>query len=301
MTTSDIREINELDLLNLFLNLLKEVPHFGVDNVLKKSGYSLFSIEKDVRTDEGTIKFDICLRNSDEFLGVELKGGRYNNDTDQIQKYKTFNKKQYLRNETVNDIETINFHVHIVFNKRYNRDFEADDDHLVYSIFKIADCYIKFECNSMIMNFINENKEKVNLDNVQKIIRFDKETKREDLAILICTEVDACLLANEPFTIDDIYIRAYCSIPEVADTIGSDIKSFANKKIKELLRKMESSSYKDLIKWENKTWIPVRQASVSEIKRARKVFLEVLKNPKTPIDTKQLDMFDFMDDEQADS
>lgn len=60
---------------------------------------------------------------------------------------------------------------------------------------------------------------------------------------------------------------------------------------------MESSSYKDLIKWENKTWKPVRQASVSEIKRARKVFLEVLKNPKTPIDTKQLDMFDFMDDE----
>ncbi|TDM04694.1 hypothetical protein [Macrococcus carouselicus] len=296
MNISDTEKLSELELLNFFLNLLKENAHVGVINILCLNNYTLFSIEKNVRTEQGTIKFDICFKKDNAaFYGLELKGGRFDNDISQIEKYNNFERTQYLRNETLSHINQNNFSVHIIFNIQLNNTIDNYMENLIYSGFTFRNNKIIFECETELFKLINEAMETTDIENIQRIIHFDKETEDKDIANEICSEVDALLMNQCSFTIDEIVSRAYCSIPDMATVIGADVRSFGNKKVKKMLDLMGRVGYTKLMKWENRQWHPLKTIKLNDVKIARRNYLEYINNPFSNPENNQMSIDEFIE------
>lgn len=84
-------QYNELDLINILVCMCLEEELDGIENVFTKHGYNLISIDRNIDTSVGTIKYDLIISNKlkEYSLGFELKGNKASNlETDQLEKYK---------------------------------------------------------------------------------------------------------------------------------------------------------------------------------------------------------------------
>lgn len=296
MSTSDTKTLKELDLLNYFLNLLKDTPHPGVLNILKNQQYQLFSIEKNVRTDKGTVKFDLCMMKENEFFGLELKGGYIDNDLLQLEKYATFDRRNYLRDEAVANVHDDNFNIHIVFDDMLNQTRNRTYECLTYTGYNTRNNKVQFSCHSNIFSIINTYSETVDLEAIYPIVHFDKESSDIEIAREICVEVDAYLMSNNSFTIDEIFHQSFCSIPDFLNTLGADVKKFGQKKILKMLNNMAETGYKKLMKWEHGMWKPAKEINFGELKKARIMFLNSLIEPSIKLESiDQITMDEYID------
>ncbi|WP_271397068.1 hypothetical protein [Salinicoccus roseus] len=304
----EAKQLSELEIQNLFLNFLKDEPHPGVNNILKKAGYNLNSIERDIKTSIGQISFDLCFSHpkDNSIMALEIKGGRIiDKEEKQFSRYNNFDKQEYASNTGLAYDENTLFDTFIVAN------FENLDPlkslvkkryiNLKYSVIDSQENKLNID-NRASTNVINTLHDKTNIFDVNEIIEiihFDKETSPYEIAIKLLTQIDSIILSpsRNSFTVDEILSKAYCVDESVYKKVGSLVKTTAQNRILKLLKLASKIGYKDLLSWskENKEWVINKsKLSHSTLKKARNNLLSHIEiNGLGDKEENQLSMEDF--------
>ncbi|MGN7300623.1 hypothetical protein [Ferdinandcohnia sp. SAFN-114] len=266
---TSLRLYSELDLLNIIIAMSSEHNSGAIDNIFFKEGYRIVSIDRSVDTAVGTVKFDIYLSNpiKNTSLGFELKGFKASNlETEQLNKYESLPVKQYLSvgGAFYKDIDTHNLQTILGINKSrvatvtdflqangYNFpvltvDSTINSLQIVYR--RIIDKEI---CEKLSDFFYNSLK-------IPTIIFYDKESKLQHVAPRVINKIFQYAKINHlEFTINEVVNETFCSIPDLHNLIGTDIKKAVMDKIKKILKDMSKKEFSSYLYWDsqNKKWL----------------------------------------------
>ncbi|GEL77048.1 hypothetical protein [Tenuibacillus multivorans] len=204
---------SELDLVNLFVCMCLDHELPEIDNILKKEGYHLISIDRKVDTSSGSVKFDVLLSNKDKnvSLGFELKGKKASNlEKEQFDRYSNLSSEEYAKLggvsstnpqfhqlQTIIGINSINSKKVIEFIKKH---------HYKFPILAIDSSSITVKQDRIVDSSVHQHFERYfKYQSFISFIKFDKDTPLIQIAPSLITSIFKYAQKNKLiFTVDEI-------------------------------------------------------------------------------------------------
>ncbi|MFD2639119.1 hypothetical protein [Piscibacillus salipiscarius] len=258
-------QYNELDLINILVCMCLEEELDGIENVFTKHGYNLISIDRNIDTSVGTIKYDLIISNKlkEYSLGFELKGNKASNlETDQLEKYKNVSSSELVKfgglnsfNSEEHKLQTI---IGINNHSSENVISFLEEQNYSFPVLAVDTSNIQIKHIRIIDNEINNVfKSPLIYKSFISLIKYDKDTPLENIAPdLIAIILKYSLEGKSNFTVDEVIDDLYCSIPNVFQIIGGDVKKAVRRKIIKLLDRLSKTELSVYLEWDsiNQYW-----------------------------------------------
>ncbi|MET3689515.1 hypothetical protein ABIC37_005065 [Priestia megaterium] len=259
---TSLQSYSELELLNIIISMCTSNKFPNVDNIFFQEGYRIVSIDRSVTTSSGSVKYDLVLSSTIKNLTLcfELKGFKASNiSTEQLNRYKGLSTEEYIRLAGIQANDTINHKLQTIIGINLENLLKTEE-------YQVREGYnfpiLSFGSQTISVSFKELNDVEINRKLTKSVstlgtpltfIHFDKESRMSDLAHrTIPTIYSYAKVGTSMFTVEQIVNDVYCSVKELHNIIGPDVKKAVVNKIKSLLKQMSKEEFKNYLSWNGK-------------------------------------------------